>query len=164
MATTISHEIRESGTALYVERVSASKAATPATNADRAEEAVGRLEEMAADVRGCALLDAAGEVLAASGDAEGREDWAEAAESLLAAADAIREEPAAHIHVGAAGDPGPVVVGLFTGAFDGTDSASGCIEDVDPALVKAIRKDAANYYVNVHSSAFPAGAIRGQLG
>ena len=100
MATTISHEIRESGTALYVERVSASKAATPAIDSGRAEEAVRRLEEMAADVRGCALLDAAGEVLAASGDAEGREDWAEAAESLLAAADAIREEPAAHIHVG----------------------------------------------------------------
>ena len=100
MATTVSHEIRESGTALYVERVSASKAATPATDADLAEEAVRRLEEMAADVRGCALLDAAGEVVAASGDAEAREDWAEAAESLLAAADAIRDEPAAHIHVG----------------------------------------------------------------
>jgi hypothetical protein len=100
MATTVSHEIRESATALYVERVSASKAATPATGADRAEEAVRRFEEMAADVRGCALLDAAGDVLAASGDAEHREDWAEAAASLLAAADAIRDEPAAHIHVG----------------------------------------------------------------
>ncbi len=100
MPTTVSHEIRESGTALYVERVSASKAATPATGADRAEEAVRRLEEMAADVRGCALLDAAGEVLAASGDAEYRDDWAEAAASLLAAADAIRDEPAEHIHVG----------------------------------------------------------------
>jgi hypothetical protein len=100
MATTVSHEIRESGTALYVERVSASKAATPTTGADRAAAAVERLEEMAADVRGCALLGAGGEVLAASGDEERRDDWAEPAAGLLAAADAIREEPAEHIHVG----------------------------------------------------------------
>jgi predicted regulator of Ras-like GTPase activity (Roadblock/LC7/MglB family) len=100
MATTVSHEIRESGTALYVERVSASKAATPATGADRAAEAVQRLEEMAADVRGCALLDAGGAVLASSGDAERRDDWAEAAAGLLAAADAIRDQPAEHVHVG----------------------------------------------------------------
>lgn len=71
---------------------------------------------------------------------------------------------AAHIHVAPAGVPGPVVVGLFGGALGGTDSASGCIDDVDPALVKAIRKDPASYYVNIHSTAFPAGAIRGQLG
>ena len=71
---------------------------------------------------------------------------------------------AAHIHVGDAGVAGPVVVGLFSGAFSGTDSSSACIEGVDPDLVKAIRKDPAAYYVNVHSSVFPAGAIRGQLG
>jgi hypothetical protein len=72
---------------------------------------------------------------------------------------------AAHIHPAPAGAPGPVAVPLFMGTtFAGTDSASGCNTDVDPALVKDIRKNPENYYVNVHSSAFLPGAIRGQLG
>lgn len=77
-----------------------SKAASPPVPAaEQAERAVRRLEEMAADLRGCALLGAGGEVLAASGDAERRDDWAEAAADLLAAADAARGEPAEHVHV-----------------------------------------------------------------
>lgn len=71
---------------------------------------------------------------------------------------------AAHIHQAPAGQAGGVVVGLFSGSLSGSDSASGCIEDVDRALVKAIRKDPSAYYVNVHSTAFPPGAVRGQLG
>jgi CHRD domain len=71
---------------------------------------------------------------------------------------------AAHIHVGAATEAGPVVVGLFAGAFAGTDSASDCISGVSEELIKAIRQNPENYYVNVHSDVFPAGAIRGQLG
>ena len=72
---------------------------------------------------------------------------------------------AAHIHVGAAGSPGPIVVGLFMGtAFAGTDEANGCVDDVDSALIKAIRHNPSAYYVNVHSTVFPAGAVRGQLG
>ena len=72
---------------------------------------------------------------------------------------------AAHIHVGPATDFGPVVVTLFTDvALSGTDSASGCVSGVSEELIKAIRHDPGNYYVNVHSSVFPAGAIRGQLG
>jgi hypothetical protein len=72
---------------------------------------------------------------------------------------------AGHIHVGPAGDPGPIVVTLFTGTFAGTDSASGCAENVDPELIKAIRHDPTAYYVNVHSRPnFPGGAVRGQLG
>lgn len=71
---------------------------------------------------------------------------------------------AAHIHVAPVGEPGPVVVPLFSGAFAGTDSASGCVP-ADPALVKAIRKDPEAYYVNVHSLPdYGPGAIRGQLG
>jgi len=70
---------------------------------------------------------------------------------------------AAHIHVGAATVAGPVVVTLFTGvALSGTGSASGCVS-AGGELIKAIRQDPANYYVNVHSTVFPAGAIRGQL-
>jgi hypothetical protein len=71
---------------------------------------------------------------------------------------------AAHIHVGTADVAGPVVVTLFTGSFGGTDAVSGCIEDVDRDLIKAIRQDPSGYYVNVHSDVFPAGAVRGQLG
>ena len=72
---------------------------------------------------------------------------------------------AGHIHVGPAGSPGPIVVTLFTGAFSGTDSVTGCAENVDPELIKAIRHDSSAYYVNVHSRPnFPGGAVRGQLG
>ena len=71
---------------------------------------------------------------------------------------------ATHIHVGAAGVEGPAVVTLFAGAFAGTDSASGCVSGVSEELIKAIRQDPENYYVNLHSDVFPAGAVRGQLG
>lgn len=72
---------------------------------------------------------------------------------------------AAHLHAGATGTAGPVVVPLFVGtALAGTDAASGCVHKVDPALIKAIRKNPSAYYVNVHSTDFPAGAVRGQLG
>jgi hypothetical protein len=70
---------------------------------------------------------------------------------------------AAHIHVGAATVAGPVVVGLFAGAFAGTDSTSGCVS-ASEELIKAIRQNPENYYVNIHSSVFQAGAVRGQLG
>ena len=84
--------------------MTASKASTPADagttpGAVRADRAVEQLEQMAGDLRGCVLLDAKGEVLAASGEAERREDWHEAAADLLAAADGARKEPAAHVHV-----------------------------------------------------------------
>jgi hypothetical protein len=58
-----------------------------------------------------------------------------------------------------------VVVPLFTNvALSGTDSASGCVLGVNEELIKAIRHDPENYYVNIHSDVFPAGAVRGQLG
>ena len=71
---------------------------------------------------------------------------------------------AAHIHVGAADIAGPIVVPLFSGSFSGTDTASGCVENVSEDLIKAIRHDPAAFYANVHSTVFPAGAVRGQLG
>jgi hypothetical protein len=72
---------------------------------------------------------------------------------------------AAHIHVGSATVAGPVVVPLFTdAALSGTDTASGCIAGVSEVLIKDIRQNPENYYVNIHSDVFPAGAVRGQLG
>jgi hypothetical protein len=59
-----------------------------------------------------------------------------------------------------AGVNGPVVVPL---APPTTGASGGCVE-VDRALVRAIIKDPQNYYVNVHNTDFPGGAIRGQLG
>jgi hypothetical protein len=67
---------------------------------------------------------------------------------------------AAHIHSGAAGAAGPVVIPLKTPGDDGT--SSGCT-NAARTLVASILKNPANFYVNVHTAEFPAGAIRGQL-
>ena len=67
---------------------------------------------------------------------------------------------AAHIHVGPSTTTGPVVVGLSAPNANGV--ASGCVS-VAPDLIKAIRQNPEAYYVNVHTSDFQAGALRGQL-
>lgn len=66
---------------------------------------------------------------------------------------------AAHIHRGATGVAGPVVVPLTV--ID-SDSVVGCVE-VSAALVKEIRQHPDRFYVNVHNAVYPAGAVRGQL-
>jgi hypothetical protein len=72
---------------------------------------------------------------------------------------------AAHIHSGAIGVAGPVVIPLFVEqSLPGTGDSHGCIQGVDRALTMDIGQNPTNYYVNVHSTVFPAGAIRGQLG
>ena len=69
---------------------------------------------------------------------------------------------AAHIHVGDATVAGPVVVTLV--APDATTGlVEACATDVDRALIKAIRKNPADYYVNVHTGDLMDGAVRGQL-
>jgi hypothetical protein len=72
----------------------------------------------------------------------------------------IQTPTAAHIHAGAADKSGGVKVG-FKKAADGT--WKGCVS-ADKALLDDIRKNAGNYYVNVHNQEFPNGAVRGQLG
>jgi hypothetical protein len=66
----------------------------------------------------------------------------------------------AHIHEGVAGENGPVVVPLEPPDANGV--SSGCVE-VSRELALAIIQDPENYYVNVHTSDFPDGALRGQL-
>ncbi len=65
-----------------------------------------------------------------------------------------------HIHEGAKGVAGPVVV-PFT-APDANGVAAGCATP-DAALMTRIMQNSENFYVNVHTSDFPAGAIRGQI-
>lgn len=62
---------------------------------------------------------------------------------------------AAHVHSGEAGKNGPPVVTIAV-------AEDQCIA-VEPAVLKPIVANPAGYYVNVHTAAFPAGAIRGQL-
>ena len=71
----------------------------------------------------------------------------------------LPEATAAHIHAGAMGQEGPVKVTLEAPK---TGSAKGC-QRADAALIHAIMQDPAGYYVNVHTAAFPKGAVRGQL-
>lgn len=66
-----------------------------------------------------------------------------------------------HIHEGAAGADGGVVVDLDLDGFDG--SSEGCNEAADTDTLQAIIDNPAGYYVNLHNEAYPGGAIRGQL-
>jgi hypothetical protein len=67
----------------------------------------------------------------------------------------------AHIHRGPSTGTGPIVV-PFT-APDANGASTGCTA-ADPALVAEIKGTPANFYANVHSRDFPAGAVRAQLG
>jgi hypothetical protein len=68
---------------------------------------------------------------------------------------------AAHIHEGAVGEAGPVVV-PFTAPTGG--NSSGCAQSVERAVVTRLMQNPAGFYVNVHNADYPDGAARGQLG
>ena len=69
---------------------------------------------------------------------------------------------AAHIHRGAVGSNGPVVIPFSSGTsplvlqWDGSSTPP-----LDPGLVQELRLG--EFYVNVHSPAFPGGELRGQI-
>lgn len=75
---------------------------------------------------------------------------------------------AAHIHVGAVGVNGAIVIDfailtadkkVWENSIVYKDSISG----IASSLLTSIKANPTGYYVNVHSTAFPGGAIRGQL-
>ena len=74
---------------------------------------------------------------------------------------------AAHIHRGAAGTNGPVVANL---AWPQDGQAADCISETEngkftvPAgIAQEILQRPENFYVNVHNTEYPSGAIRTQL-
>jgi hypothetical protein len=70
---------------------------------------------------------------------------------------------AMHIHFGKPGVNGPIVVTLRHPRHGDPGASSGCVSELDRKLVRNIEANPQDYYVNVHTERFPAGAIRGQL-
>ncbi len=72
----------------------------------------------------------------------------------------LEDVTAAHLHKGPAGENGPPVVVLEVMGDDGDEVCA----DVEAELLADIAANEDGYYVNVHTQAIPAGAVRGQLG
>ena len=69
---------------------------------------------------------------------------------------------AAHIHEADAGVNGEIVVPLVAPSDGNPGSSSGCLR-VGAILAERIARNPSHFYVNVHTTRFPDGAIRGQL-
>ena len=125
-----------------------------------------------ADLNGFAEVDAAGDFGAGDLDGDGlaeirldpvtgrvcfRLEWSD-----------IDEPVAAHIHRGAVGVAGPIVVDLLGNARTfrhrgESGRATGCASGVSTTLVNEIMGTPGAFYVNIHTAPFPAGAVRGNL-
>jgi CHRD domain len=85
-----------------------------------------------------------------------------------------------HIHRGVAGVNGGIVVAFFdledTLDEDPTDRQdprldvlerrnrlSGCVDGLNPELLREIKGNPSAFYVNLHNARFPGGFVRGQL-
>jgi hypothetical protein len=68
----------------------------------------------------------------------------------------------AHIHAGGPGVNGVIIIPFQPFSNLGTSTATGCVA-VSPPVAQQILDNPSNFYVNVHTSDFQSGAIRGQL-
>lgn len=114
-----------------------------------------------------ANLSGAAEVPAHNSTASGRAVLALSADASKLAyrlmVNDITDISAAHIHKAAAGVNGPVLFPIYSsgsGLFNPSSPVSGTF---DLSTAQVMDLIANNYYVNVHTTAAPAGAIRGQV-
>jgi len=71
-----------------------------------------------------------------------------------------------HIHQGAKGANGPIVVSSGVAAFtdaDGEGNITTVVSGTVPATLQAILDNPRGYYVNLHTSVNPGGALREQM-
>ncbi len=108
----------------------------------------------AAEVPGPGDEDGSGTAWIAVEEADSMVCW------QIQVADITLPAAAAHIHVGGADVAGDVVVPLSPPGAEGTSTGCG---EADAAILSDILANPAGYYVNVHTSDFPSGAVRGQL-
>ena len=119
----------------------------------------GRRAELSVSMNGLQEVPGPGDP-DGNGTAEIRVNGSEAEVCWNLYARDIDQATVAHIHRGAEGIAGPPVLTLTTPGPDG--HSQGCAT-VDAALANAMALQAHEFYVNVHTAAFPNGAIRGQL-
>ena len=70
---------------------------------------------------------------------------------------------AAHIHFGSTGVNGAVAIALNAPATGSPGTSMFCSAAAPAGLTNQIRNTPEKFYINVHTGAFAAGAIRGQL-
>lgn len=70
---------------------------------------------------------------------------------------------AAHIHSGGVAASGGIVISLVKPNAGNPGASSGCLTGQNQTQISAIRANPSKFYVNVHTTAKPNGALRGQL-
>lgn len=79
----------------------------------------------------------------------------------------LTDVTASHIHKGSESEAGPIVITLFSNANKTAAELSGSMQNgcvnSNKTVLSTIGKNATGYYVNVHTTMFPAGEIRGQI-
>lgn len=118
-----------------------------------------------ASLLGANEVDADGAKNAGDPDGEGSFAFSAGGDSLCYAyvVKAIDTPLGAHIHKAKAGKNGDIVLPLKPPDAGDPGTQTECLQGQDEALIEDIVEHPTRYYMNVHTEAFPDGAIRGQL-